>query len=299
MASLTWRDVVVKLLSHEGHRPMQMRVQYVGERIKWFFEVQKECVLDFMSSVDLTPSARMFSQSYAKHARFMKQNELIKHLVFETYDDVCQRQLNAFMDMFQSMLTSTFSNPWIFLKSATAGSGSEALPPPADEVDAKERIPQEAQSRSSIETVLSRWLMDIPTDVHKVDEAVDKVQKLILRTYSLIRSQVCDQVELFAHSFFKLPMLRKLEEEMSSMVLSKADLANYEERRQHLAAELRGARAALQEVNDCTALLEGFRSKRATHWQPPRSPGMPPAGRVTSLRQFWGGNGNSPGATNK
>merc|ERR1712129_28084 len=110
----------------------------------------------------------------------------------------------------------------------------------------------------------------------KIDEAVDKVQMLILRTYSLIRSQVCDQVELFAHSFFKLPMLRRLEQEMCSMVLSKADLANYEERRQQLAAELREARAALKEVNDCAALLEGFRTKLdmrlSTQWQPPRSP---------------------------
>merc|ERR1719433_2692442 len=31
MTSLTWRDVVVKLLSHEAHRPLQMRVRYVGE----------------------------------------------------------------------------------------------------------------------------------------------------------------------------------------------------------------------------------------------------------------------------
>ncbi|CAE7541202.1 dlpC [Symbiodinium sp. CCMP2592] len=35
MSSLTWRDVVVKLLSHEAHLPLQRRVAYVGERIKW------------------------------------------------------------------------------------------------------------------------------------------------------------------------------------------------------------------------------------------------------------------------
>ena len=60
MSSLTWRDVVVKLLSNEAHLPLQSqlpslgrdivwkaaqsrsgRVQYVGERIKWFFQIQK------------------------------------------------------------------------------------------------------------------------------------------------------------------------------------------------------------------------------------------------------------------
>merc|ERR1719158_2574568 len=41
MSSLTWRDVVAKLLGNEGHVPLQRRVQYVGERIRWFFEQQK------------------------------------------------------------------------------------------------------------------------------------------------------------------------------------------------------------------------------------------------------------------
>merc|ERR1712014_558446 len=45
MSSLTWRDVVVKLLSNEAHLPLQRRVLYVGERIKWFFENQKAAVL--------------------------------------------------------------------------------------------------------------------------------------------------------------------------------------------------------------------------------------------------------------
>merc|ERR1712014_7167 len=52
MSSLTWRDVVVKLLSNEAHLPLQRRVQYVGERIKWFFQVQKDAVLDFMANLE-------------------------------------------------------------------------------------------------------------------------------------------------------------------------------------------------------------------------------------------------------
>merc|ERR1712064_175066 len=51
----------------------------------------------------------------------------------------------------------------------------------------------------------------------QIDTAVDKVQMLLTRAYGFIRSQVCDQVELFAESFFKLPMLRRLEEDMSLM----------------------------------------------------------------------------------
>merc|ERR1719352_65896 len=93
MTSLTWRDVVVKLLSNEAHLPLQRRVLYVGERIKWFFEKQKGCVIEFMDSLEGTPSANMFSPLYPKHVKLIKQNEMIKHLVFQTYDEACRRQL--------------------------------------------------------------------------------------------------------------------------------------------------------------------------------------------------------------
>merc|ERR1719343_1937550 len=61
MSTLTWRDVVVKLLSNEAHLPLQRRVCYVGERIRWFFESQKEAILSFMLSLEGTPAASMFS----------------------------------------------------------------------------------------------------------------------------------------------------------------------------------------------------------------------------------------------
>merc|ERR1719254_298777 len=78
MSSLTWRDVVVKLLQNEAHLPLQRRVQYVGERIKWFFENQKAAVLEFMDRLEGTPSANLYSPLYPKHARLIKQNSMIK-----------------------------------------------------------------------------------------------------------------------------------------------------------------------------------------------------------------------------
>merc|ERR1740117_2764318 len=50
MTSLTWRDVIVKLLSAEAHVPLKKRVQYVGERVTYFFEAQKAVILGFMNS---------------------------------------------------------------------------------------------------------------------------------------------------------------------------------------------------------------------------------------------------------
>jgi|Transcript_39399 GTP-binding protein EngB required for normal cell division len=264
MSSLTWRDVVVKLLSNEAHLPLQRRVQYVGERIRWFFENQKEAVLEFMDKLEGTPNANLYSPLYPKHAKLIKQNEMIKHLVFQTYDAACKRQLGQFVELFDNMLTSTFSNPWVFLKGATTGGGDgedlqDAVLPSFD--DTKERIPKEILNRSGTEATLSKWLTDIPTESGKIDEAVDKVQMLVLKTYSFIRSQVCDQVELFSESFFKLPMMRRLEEDMALIELSEEDTANYEARRDRLHGEINKASDALVEVNACIERLQNFKLK--------------------------------------
>eukprot|EP00930_Biecheleria_cincta_P067885 TRINITY_DN5482_c3_g1_i1.p1 TRINITY_DN5482_c3_g1~~TRINITY_DN5482_c3_g1_i1.p1 ORF type:complete len:770 (-),score=147.88 TRINITY_DN5482_c3_g1_i1:177-2357(-) len=262
MSSLTWRDVVVKLLSNEAHLPLQRRVQYVGERIKWFFQVQKDAVLDFMGSLEGNPQASMYSSLLWKNVKLINQNPMIKHLVFTTYDQACARQLNQFIELFENMLTSTFANPWVFLKGATVSGYTEdgdAAMPSID--DTKERIPKEIQSRSGIESTLSKWLLDIPTESHQIDEAVDKVQMLVLKTYSFIRSQVCDQVELFAESFFKLPMLRRLEEDMNRIALSDTDKQNYQARRSRLEGEVTKVRENIQEVEDCIQRLEGFKLK--------------------------------------
>merc|ERR1719440_354229 len=103
--------------------------------------------------------------------------------------------------------------------------------------DTKARIPDEIGKRSGIESTLTKWLGEIPTEPKQIDDAVDQVQRLVLKTYAFIRSQICDQVELFAESFFKLPMMRRLEEDMSKIELSEKDKSNYDERRQALHKE--------------------------------------------------------------
>eukprot|EP00930_Biecheleria_cincta_P028097 TRINITY_DN19599_c0_g2_i1.p1 TRINITY_DN19599_c0_g2~~TRINITY_DN19599_c0_g2_i1.p1 ORF type:complete len:728 (-),score=155.12 TRINITY_DN19599_c0_g2_i1:183-2366(-) len=264
MSSLTWRDVVVKLLSHEAHLPLQHRIAYVGERIKWFFQQQKEAVLEFMESLEGSPHANLYSPLYPRHAKLIKQNAMIKHAVWETYDKATSRQLRQFVELFENMLTSTFSNPWVFLKSATTnqqgqGDLSEAMLPSFE--DTKNRIPKEIEGRSGMESTLSRWLTDIPSEPHEIDEAVDMVQMLVLKTYSFIRSQVCDQVELFSESFFKLPMMRRLEEDMAIIELTPEEKANYEARRDRLIPEIEASSESLVEIKWCVERLQNFKLK--------------------------------------
>ena len=116
MGQLTWRDVVVKLLTNEAHIPMRRRVMYAGERIKWFFMVQKEAIAGFMAGIRGSSDESLYSSLYAKKVQLINENEIIKHLVFTTYDKAVQRQLDQFMELFNNTLCSTFSNPWVFLK---------------------------------------------------------------------------------------------------------------------------------------------------------------------------------------
>jgi hypothetical protein len=262
--SLTWRDVVVKLLSNEAHQPLQRRIQYVGERLLWFFQNQKEAVLEFMSRLEGTPFANVYSPLYPKHAKLIKQNEMIKHLVFQTYDKACARQLQMFEELFENMLTSTFSNPWVFLKSPSSAATGEEEPqdaalPSFD--DTKERIPKDLQARAGIEAQLSRWLTAIPTDPQEIDDAVEKVQMLLLKTYGFIRATVCDQVELFSESFFKLPMMRRLEQNMALIELSQEDEASYTSRRDSLQQEINAKRESMVEINYCIDRLQTFKLK--------------------------------------
>lgn len=264
MSSLTWRDVVVKLLGNEAHIPLQRRVQYCGERIKWFFMMQKEVVIEFMAGLESNPTSYMYSGLYTKHAKLINQNDMIKHLVFKTFDDRCERQLRNFMELFENLLTSTFANPWVFLKSATVApmdddDMTDSVLPSVD--DTKERIPKELQNRASFEVKLTKWIHDIPVEADQIDEAVDKVQMLVLKFYGLIRGQVCDQVELFAESFFKLPMLRRLEEDMANLTLSDADKANYARRRERLGLEIKAKQDNLVEINGCIERLQSFKLK--------------------------------------
>merc|ERR1719195_972714 len=196
----------------------------------------------------------------------IEENPTIRKLVFDTFDHVVARQLKQFIDLFESTLHATFSNPWVYLKKTTArledDGEEEPLLPSLD--DTKRRIPQEIQSRSGIERTVTKWLYDIPMEPHMIDEAVDQLQILVLKVYSHIRSQVCDQVELFAESFFKLPLMRRLEEDMIKVELSAVDKEGYRHRREKLSREGAANQQALKEVRECLKVLSTFALKHAS-----------------------------------
>jgi hypothetical protein len=127
--------------------------------------------------------------------------------------------------------------------------------------DTKRRIPNEIESRSGMETILTKWLATIPQEPHQTDDAVDKVQMLVLKTFAFIRAQIADQIELFAESFFKLPMMRRLEEDMSLIELNPGDYEVYKSRRDALTEEHNTITGNLGSVEECITKLSTFAIK--------------------------------------
>jgi len=259
MSSVTWREVVVKLLNHNAHLPLQRRIQYVGERVKWFFIQQKEPIVQFMKGLKGSPDEKLFSVNFTRHAQFIEDNPTIKNLVFGTFDAVVERQLKLFIELFKSTLHATFANPWVFLKKTTATIGDDEEDVQLPDMDStKERVPEELACRNSMDKLVTKWLYEIPTEPQKIEEAVDSVQLLVLKVYSHIRSQVCNNVELFAESFFKLPLMRRLEEDMMKIELSDVDREGYRVRRERLQNEQAANNHGLKEVKDCLRILQDF-----------------------------------------
>merc|ERR1712083_983719 len=214
-----------------------------------------------MKSLKGSPDEKIYSVLHSKHAKLIEENATVKKMVFDTFDRVAERQLRQFIDLFKSTLHATFANPWVFLKRTTArldddDIGQECLLPSLD--DTKQRIPQEIQGRTGIERQVTKWLYNIPMEPHLIDEAVDQVQLLVLKVYSHIRSQVCDQVELFAESFFKLPLMRRLEEDMINMQLSDVDAEGYKVRRSALLKQQNANEHGYKEIQDCLRILQSF-----------------------------------------
>jgi len=253
---------VVKLLSFEGHAPLQSRLRYVGERIRYFFQKQKDVVIEFMVGVGDSASGGMHSSLMMKHGRMVEANPMMKQILFDSFDDCCARQLKFFLALYDDMLTATFSNPWVFMKGATIEGGNDEMIKPQSLEDVKQMVPEESEKRSGIEGILGEWLNDIPTEAAQIDEAVERVQLLVLKTYSFIRAHVSDQAELLTETFFKVPLLRRLTDDMKDMNLSQEDQDNYASRRSQLDEEIKMNKGILDEMTQCVTKIGEFKTAK-------------------------------------
>jgi len=264
-SSVTWRDVVVKLLSNEAHSPLQRRVLYVGERLKWFFSQQKEATVKFMASIKGSPEEHMYSKLISKKAEFIENNETMKAAIYKAFDEACLKNQEKFESMWSDYMDAMFQSPLKLLKSCTMPKPSDAgaledeegLAPTFDTT--KERIENEMKRRSNVSKGLSQKIKEIPSDDSMARESRDKMQGIIEEVFGRIRSLVADQMQLYSESFFLLPMLRRLEGEMAKMQMPDEDRRRYQQLRKMLVEEDKKKTELLADLDWCIGAVQKFK----------------------------------------
>mmetsp|Transcript_20866 Transcript_20866/g.53004 ORF Transcript_20866/g.53004 Transcript_20866/m.53004 type:complete len:142 (-) Transcript_20866:117-542(-) len=114
------------------------------------------------------------------------------------------------------------------------------------------------QTGANVEQTINRWIADVPEEHEKLEDAVDKCSAILIQTFKFIRSQIADQAGLFGESFFKLPMLRRLEEDMCKIELHGHHVQQHQKQQEQHEAELQETIAALDDVSACVQKLKQF-----------------------------------------
>ena len=285
IGQVSWQDVVLKLLANEGQPQVRRKINYVARRIEWFFQMQKDCVVEFMDSIKGSPDEHLYSQLFPRRVQLIKENQLARDLMFRKYDSFLSSQRCLFIELFNNTLQSTFQFPWALIKASSWSyaeldkfvANKDGNPEDGEEEvdedpfadmslpcfeDTKARIPLELSQRSNVERLLQDMVNEIPIDNGSVDEAVEKVQALMITVFRAIRNLICDQMELFADSFFHLPMLRHLESAMMDVELASTEMAKFEGLRAGREQDLHESEEMLANVEWCIDAIKAFNRRR-------------------------------------
>lgn len=261
--AVTWKEVVMKLLSSQAHAAMKRRMRYVAARLEFCFMKQGEVALEFMSRVAGAPDEHLYSSLLSKHSKLIEGNPLIRKLVVDAFFDCISHHTKEFENLYFQTLKSTFSNPFAFMKKTPFQdadpfaelNGPRELP---TFDDTRQRVPEEMSLRGSVEGLLNTWLADVPNEPSRIDESVDKVQILLNLVFSAVRSQLADSLELYAESFFKMPVIRRIEDQMADIELKDTDKDAYKSRRGNLKVELQNLEDGSKVVKECLDKLQSF-----------------------------------------
>jgi len=261
----SWQDTITKILQSKCPQEMITKTKYVGERLKWFFSVQKEATVDFMASIKGSPEEHMFSKLISQKAEFIQNNATMKESIFKAYDRACDENMAKFDAMWEDYMNAMFQSPLKLLKTCTMPNiqlddcGEEGLAPTFDTT--KDRILGEIRKREGVsETILGK-IKQIPDGDTRAVEARDMCQMIIQDIFGRIRTVVADQMQLYSESFFLLPMLRRLEGEMSKMEMEESDRRKYEFMKQKLMTEEKDKSGLVKDIQWCIDQVTGFEMK--------------------------------------
>ncbi|CAD7949599.1 unnamed protein product [Amoebophrya sp. A25] len=260
---VAWIDSIVKLIRLHGPTKTRRAVDYVSERLKWFFTTQKESILQFMLEVRGTCDSHLYSRLLYEKALLMKENQTIKKLIFDRFDSVVERHQQVFHSLVNRTIDSMLQKPSALLKGSSMPSISRneeldtlLLPTKSDTI---QRIHREFSDRGKLDMYLKRLIASIPDNNLAGSDVVEKVTGILVTTFAFVRSFIADELELFAVSFYQLPMLRRLEADMHEIVLDEDSRAEAETRKAALEGEIRAIDAKIGVVQHCIKNIKTFR----------------------------------------
>lgn len=120
------------------------------------------------------------------------------------------------------------------------------------------RIWVEFRDRGKLDIYIRKLVWEIPEDNLRANEAVEKVTSILVKTFAFVRSTIADQLELFAVSFYQLPMLRKLESSMQDIELDEESIVEAQRRKAALDTEVELLLSKREVLNDCISNIRKF-----------------------------------------
>jgi len=257
----TWEDRIVKLLMQTAPEQMVCKAKYVAERLRWFFVEQKEATVEFMLGIAGSPEEHLYSNLLTKQAQVIQRNDTMKSCIFKTFDAACAKNKDKFLVMWRDYMDSMFQSPMKLLKSSSmpkeVGTLEDMLLPTFETT--KQRIEDEVHCRVKQQSRLRDKIKAIPEDDFSLDTSFTMVQAIIEETFSFIRCQVADQMQLYSESFFLLPMLRRLEGEMAALELHEDDQKRYRVRKSALKQEEAVSASLVSDLEWCVAAVQTFK----------------------------------------
>ncbi|CAD7946649.1 unnamed protein product [Amoebophrya sp. A120] len=260
---IAWIDSIVKLMRMHGPMRTKRATNYVAERLKWFFGLQKEAVLEFMLGVKNSCDGHLYSKLLFEKAQLIDGNPTVKKLIFDRYDAAVERHSTMFHSLVTRTIDSMLQKPSVMLKGSSMPGiskeddlGDMMIPTKADTIH---RIRREFSDRGKLDMYLKHLVASIPDNQLAGSEVVEKVTSILVTTFAFVRSFMADELELFAVSFYQLPMLRRLEADMHEIVLDEESRTQAALRKDELEREMKNLDNTLVTLRECILKIKTFR----------------------------------------
>lgn len=252
---------------------VESKTEYVSDRLKTFFISQKEATIEFMLSLGDQNSVDgyMFSKLIPEKAQLIKNNAVMKKRIFDKFDNFVIDRARKFESHWKDYLKSMSSSPFSLLQAQTTSIAKTAdeliasfQPTPAFN-EVKARVVQQMTGRGTKEGAKRKELDDVLTEGGGKKDIVDaspqqfeKIFKVVDDIFGHVRGNVADQMQLYAESFFLLPMLRTVEGEMFEITFDEAELAQLTQTKNALTETDKATNKAKQDLEWCRHEVEKF-----------------------------------------